>query len=117
MSLAKSHNMASKSLIEVLKKDDVVFSEGDAADKFYFVYSGSIRVEKSKEIGENETTTVRVGYLYPGDYFGELALINDNPRLASCVRCGAQSEASARRALPAKRALLRNAPPPPPLSL
>ena len=48
--------------------------------QFYFVYSGSIRVEKRKEGAVSV-----VGYLYPGDYFGELALINDNPRLASCV--------------------------------
>ncbi|GMH50589.1 hypothetical protein TL16_g00813 [Triparma laevis f. inornata] len=78
VSLAKAHGMASKSIIEVYKGKDIIFKEGDAASKFYFVYSGSLKVDKMKA-----GKIVTVGHLYPGDYFGELALINDNPRLAS----------------------------------
>ena len=87
VTVAKSHNMASKSVIECFKKDDVIFKEGDLADKFYFVYSGAVRVEKAKDskAKDVDNTVAVVGYLNPGDYFGELALINDNPRLASCV--------------------------------
>jgi len=33
ITLAKSHNMASKSCIEIFKKDDKIFQEGDAAEK------------------------------------------------------------------------------------
>mmetsp|Transcript_3277 Transcript_3277/g.6674 ORF Transcript_3277/g.6674 Transcript_3277/m.6674 type:complete len:659 (+) Transcript_3277:197-2173(+) len=78
VSIAKAHGMASKSNIESYKKGDIIFKEGDTAQKFYFVYSGSLDVEKTKE-----GTFQVVGHLYPGDYFGELALINDNPRLAT----------------------------------
>ena len=78
VSISKAHGMASKSNIEDYKKGDVIFKEGDTAQKFYFVYSGSLDVEKTK-VGKFQT----VGHLYPGDYFGELALINDNPRLAT----------------------------------
>lgn len=78
VSIAKAHGMASKSNIESYKKGDIIFKEGDTAQKFYFVYSGSLDVEKTKD----DVFQV-VGHLYPGDYFGELALINDNPRLAT----------------------------------
>ena len=80
VSIAKAHGMASKSEIEQYKNNETIFKEGDDAHKFYFVYSGSLKVDKNKK-GVDTT----VGHLYPGDYFGELALINDNPRLASIV--------------------------------
>ena len=78
VSISKAHGMASKSQIESYSKGDIIFKEGDTAQKFYFVYSGSLDVEKTKD-----GTFQVVGHLYPGDYFGELALINDNPRLAT----------------------------------
>ncbi|GMI07699.1 hypothetical protein TrVE_jg4979 [Triparma verrucosa] len=80
VSIAKAHGMASKSIIEQYKAKDVIFKEGEAASKFYFVYSGSLKVDKTKN-----DKICTVGHLYPGDYFGELALINDNPRLATIV--------------------------------
>jgi len=79
VSIPKAHGMASKAHIEQLEPGCKVFEEGNAASKFYFVYSGSLKVEKTKE----DEGFVEVGHLYPGDYFGELALINDSPRLAT----------------------------------
>ena len=85
VSISKAHGMASKAVIEQFKSDEKVFGEGDFANKFYFVYSGSFEVEKTKD-----NVFQVVGHLYPGDYFGELALIKDSPRLATVT---AESEA------------------------
>lgn len=59
---------------------DVIVREGSPASALYIITRGSVRVEKGSE-AEGET----IGTLGPGDFFGELALIEEHPRSATVV--------------------------------
>lgn len=75
--LAKS--MASVTSLSIIEKGAVVFKQGDKAECFFFVFSGSLSVVKQDE-GEERM----IGLLYSGDYFGEMALMTgDDKRLAT----------------------------------
>jgi len=53
----------------------IVFQEGDTPDRFYFILSGMARVTKKK--GDTEKLEA---LLCRGQYFGEVALIRNEPR-------------------------------------
>ncbi len=56
---------------------ETILRQGDTGDNFYLIESGNASVHKSDE--------GQVATLGKGDYFGELALLNDAPRAASVV--------------------------------
>jgi CRP-like cAMP-binding protein len=63
------------------KKNEVIFKEGDVGDAFYLIVSGSIRISTLVPgVGEEALTILR-----EGEYFGEMALIDDAPRSASAI--------------------------------
>jgi CRP-like cAMP-binding protein len=58
-----------------------LFSDRDAADKFYFILRGKVRMSKQiPGIGEEA-----LAVLEKGDYFGEMALIDEAPRSADAI--------------------------------
>ena len=59
-------------------KGKVIIKEGDPGDAFYFLRSGKVKVSKNHE-GQEIVLT----YLSAGQYFGEMALMNDHPRMAT----------------------------------
>src|SRR5512137_2541714 len=63
-----------------------VFAEGDAGDSMYFIVKGCIRVEKRAQAAGAVHKTLAV--LEAGDYFGEMALLDQKPRSASAVAAG-----------------------------
>jgi CRP/FNR family transcriptional regulator, cyclic AMP receptor protein len=64
-----------------LKPSHTIFKDGDIADRFYFIISGKVRISKQiPGIGEEA-----LAILEPGDYFGEMALIDDSPRSADAI--------------------------------
>jgi CRP/FNR family cyclic AMP-dependent transcriptional regulator len=67
-------------------KDQTVFAEGDPGDSMYFILEGCIRIEKHAQAGGAASKTLAV--LEPGDYFGEMALLDQKPRSASAVAMG-----------------------------
>mmetsp|Transcript_4111 Transcript_4111/g.4700 ORF Transcript_4111/g.4700 Transcript_4111/m.4700 type:complete len:406 (-) Transcript_4111:223-1440(-) len=65
---------------ETCKKGDIIVKQDDPGDKFYILEEGSLYALKN--IGGEEK---RVMDYKPGDYFGELALLKNQPRAASVV--------------------------------
>jgi CRP-like cAMP-binding protein len=57
----------------------VIFKEGDNGDCFYLIIDGRVRVTKKLD-GEK---VEEVATLKAGDYFGEMALLDGEPRSAS----------------------------------
>jgi CRP-like cAMP-binding protein len=66
-----------------------VFAEGDPGDSMYFIVDGCIRVEKRAQSDSAAQKTLAV--LEPGDYFGEMALVDQKPRSAAAVAAGGAS--------------------------
>jgi signal transduction histidine kinase len=66
--------------VDLLRFDagDVIFEDGDPGDCLYLVVEGSIRISKMGRGAKQET----LGFIQPGNFFGELALIDGQPRSA-----------------------------------
>jgi NADH dehydrogenase len=67
---------------EHFEPGQVVFSQGDLGDRVYIVLSGAAEVVRRSDDG----TDVPLATLGPGDWFGEMALLNETTRAAT-VRC------------------------------
>ncbi len=62
-------------------KDTVIFREGDPGDWCFLIISGQVRISKFiPNIGEEALAVLK-----PGDYFGEMALIDSFPRSAHAI--------------------------------
>ncbi len=64
----------------VLKAGDVVFREGDDARTMFVIRRGKVRITKRVRGGE-KTFAV----LGPGEFFGEMAILNQQPRSATAT--------------------------------
>lgn len=62
------------------KKNELIFHENAPGDGFYMINSGSVRI--SKMVGDTEEEVASMG---KGDFFGEIALIDDYPRSAAAI--------------------------------
>ncbi len=59
--------------------NQVLFREGDEADGLYLIRRGSVTVSKQQPDGKERI----LSYVSAGNYVGEMALLNDNPRSAT----------------------------------
>lgn len=64
------------------KKGEVIITENDNGDSFYIVEEGSLIATKKFEESEQEEQVMEYS---KGGYFGELALIKNEPRAASII--------------------------------
>lgn len=69
-------------LIPINYKDgEVIIKEGESGDKFYIIVEGKVKVTKEGKEQSNSP-------LHEGDYFGEIALLTEEPRQATLTACG-----------------------------
>ena len=61
-----------------LREGEVIFREGDPGDVMYLVGKGSVKISKCGRGGQQET----LGFIEPGNFFGEMALLDGEPRSA-----------------------------------
>jgi len=71
--------IAAASVVRTFHKNSIVITEGDRSSSLYVILNGEVKVFVSDEEGKTNI----VNRLGPGDYFGELSLIDDEPRSAS----------------------------------
>ncbi len=62
------------------KSGDMLFREGDSGDELFIIISGKVSVF----ITDNEKEEVVLSELGEGSYFGEMSIIEEAPRSASC---------------------------------
>ncbi|RME06824.1 MAG: cyclic nucleotide-binding domain-containing protein [Deltaproteobacteria bacterium] len=63
------------------EKDTEIIREDDMGDSLFLILDGSVRVYKTELSKEEEV----INTLYVGDHFGEIALIDHQPRSATVV--------------------------------
>jgi CRP/FNR family cyclic AMP-dependent transcriptional regulator len=71
--------LAAKAKSVKFPKQSIIISEGDETNSLYIILSGKVRVFSSDEKSKEVTLLVQES----GSYFGELALLGDEPRSAS----------------------------------
>jgi CRP/FNR family transcriptional regulator len=62
-------------------RNELIFSQGDAGDGLYIIVEGQVSIGREGPAGNELIITM----LEPGEYFGELALFDGEPRSASAI--------------------------------
>jgi CRP-like cAMP-binding protein len=71
---------------KTVRKDELVFDEDSKGDSMYVIKSGAVEILKKVKNQENT-----IAMLNPGEFFGEMALLDGQPRSAA-VKATADSE-------------------------
>ena len=92
-------------LVQTFEKSEVVFSQGNPGEEMYIVYSGKVGLYLERKGGHRELLAT----MEPGDFFGEMALVDNSPRSATGI---AEEDATQLIVLDKKKFiyLLRNQP-------
>jgi len=68
-------------LVKNYQKAEIIFSENSPGKEMYIVYSGRVGLYRKDGAGKSKLLAV-VG---SGDFFGEMALVDDSPRSATAM--------------------------------
>ena len=60
---------------------DIIFKEGDAPENAYLIHMGAVEVV----VGHSDGSTKIIDTLNPGEFFGEMALVDNLPRSATAI--------------------------------
>ena len=63
------------------RRGEVIFRQDDPGNALYLIDSGTVKISRQGEDGREITLTL----LHSGEYFGELALLDDEPRSADAI--------------------------------
>lgn len=66
--------------IKVYKKSDVIFEENSLGDEMYVIHSGKVKLSTRSPGRE-----VELAILGPGEFFGEMSLVDAAPRTATAT--------------------------------
>ncbi|CAL8337088.1 unnamed protein product [Lota lota] len=73
----------------VFQDEERIITQGEEADCFYIVESGEVKIRiKSRTAGQLDHVEVELARCIRGQYFGELALVTNQPRAASVYAVG-----------------------------
>jgi len=67
---------------EYYKPDEIILKEEETSQDVYFILEGSVRVSTTLNEGEGQLVT-GLARLSEGDYFGEMAMFDGEPRSAN----------------------------------
>ena len=74
-------NIASRFVLRRHLKNTVMINEGDDSRSFYVIIAGQVKVYLTDESGKEVVLNIQNA----GEYFGEVALLDEGPRSASVI--------------------------------
>jgi CRP-like cAMP-binding protein len=66
------------------KRNDTIFSQGDAADSLFYIRNGRVKISVVSEHGKEAVVAI----MEPGQFFGEGCLIGDTARIGTATSLG-----------------------------
>ncbi len=74
-------SLTQRATLRSFPKNAIIVNEGDETDSLYVVHTGKVKIFLSDEDGKEVILNIQG----PGDYFGEISLLDDAPRSASAM--------------------------------
>jgi CRP/FNR family cyclic AMP-dependent transcriptional regulator len=74
-------SVASHLRVRRFRRNEVIFHQGDAGDSLHIIASGSVKIVLPSAEGDEAI----IATLHPPDFFGELALLDGQPRSATAT--------------------------------